>query len=262
MHRFVMTAAIAFGSVGPVLAESKVVDCELTVRGKTYIKGACQFDSSSGGNFKILGDNNYFAQVDITSAGVAQGSWNEDPNSTHAHTPLGTLKREGACWVSAQAKVCARALSPAAEKAALARQPGGEGLFPEVASQSCLGVEGELKAGARLVLHNCRIPTDLIFVKRKDGTLGVSKRDDLCLDLESSGGSKPPRLVVQTCQPASLRWTTKATGVEAAPVQSSAGTCLSIPQLDSPDARFPFAVNVSPCAAADSRAVRFILSKG
>ena len=230
------------------------------MKGRTYIKGVCQFNSSADGSFQISGKD-YFAYVNLVSPGVAEASWNADPASTHAHTPLGEVRQSGGCWAGKAVKICARALSPEAAKAAMASQPNGLALFPEVALQACLGVEGQLAPGASLVLHNCQIPSDLIFVRREDGTLGVAKQPDLCLGLEAPGMSRPPGLVLEKCAPGSLRWTTGATSTVAAPVRSTAGLCLSIPQMAVPDARFPFAVQAAPCTD-ESRAIRFILSKG
>ncbi|MBW6398615.1 hypothetical protein KPL78_12190 [Roseomonas sp. HJA6] len=243
------------------MADSRPADCELTVGGRTYIKGVCQFTPESDGSFQISGGD-YFAYVNVTSPGVAEASWNENPASTHAHTRLGPVTRSGACWVGTGTRICARALSQAAERAAVAAQPNGQALFPETALQACLGVEGALEVGAKLVLHNCRVPSDLIFVRRQDGSLGVSRRTDLCLGLEGPGMPGLAQLVLEACQAASPRWTTRATATEATPVQSSTGMCLTIPQLEVADARFPFAVQAVPCASAGSRAVPFILSRG
>lgn len=259
VHRFIIVAAAALAwSAAPAQAETRPADCELTIRGRSYISGVCQFSPDGGGSFQINGGD-YFAYVNMTSPGVAEASWNEQPGSTHAQTRLGTVRRDGACWAGEGVRICARALSPAAERAALAAQPDGEALFPELAPQSCLGVEGPLQAGASLVLHDCRVPADLIFVRRADGSLGVSKRPDLCLGL---GGSGEARLVLEACGPGSAQWTTRATGVTAARVESSAGMCLAIPQLQVPDARFPFLVHGVPCAGAGPRAVPFIMGGG
>ena len=235
-------------------------DCELTVNGSTYIKGVCQFNSETDGSFQITGKD-YFAYVNVVSPGVAEASWNADPASTHAHTPLGEVRQSGGCWTGKGVKICARGLSPAAEKAAIASQPDGLALFPEMALQACIRVEGALVPGANPVLHNCQIPSDLIFVRRPDGSLGVAKQPDLCFGLEAPGMSRPPLLILEKCQPGSPRWTTAATSTDAAPVHSAAGLCLSIPQMAVPDARFPFAVQVLPCTEK-SRVVRFVLSKG
>lgn len=261
MQRFAIVAAIAVACMtAPANADSRPVDCELTVQGRTYIKGVCQFSATTDGSFQIVGKD-YFAYVNIVSPGIADASCNADPASTHAQAPLGQVRQGGGCWVGEAVKICARALTPAAEKAAIASQPNGLALFPEMALQSCIGVEGPLEPGASLVLRSCQIPSDLIFVRRQDGSLGVAKQPDLCLGLEAPGMSQPPLLVIEKCQSGSPRWTTGATSTVAAPVQSTAGQCLSIPQMAVPDARFPFAVQTVPCTD-QTRAVLFVLSKG
>lgn len=262
MRLCAVLVGLALGCLGASAhAESRPAECELTVRGQTYIRGVCQFSPQPGGSFQISGGD-YFAYVSVTGSGVAEASWNENPASTHAQAPLGTVTRSGACWVGAQVRICARGLSPAAQRAAVAAQPDGYALFPEIALHSCLGVEGAIEAGAAITLRNCHVPADLIFVRRADGALGVSRRPDLCLGLEGPGMSRPPRLVLQSCDAAAPSWTTSATATQAAPVQSAAGMCLVIPQMQVPDARFPFPVEAQPCSSAGDRAIRFVLSKG
>lgn len=261
LQRFAIVVAIVMACITtPAHADSRPVDCELTVQGRTYIKGVCQFSSTADGSFQIVGKD-YFAYVNVLSPGVAEASWNADPASTHAHARLGEVRQGGGCWTGKDVKICARALSPAAEKAVIASQPNGLALFPEVALQSCIGVEGSLEPGASLVLHSCQIPSDLIFVRRQDGSLGVAKQPELCVGLQAPGMSQPPKVVLEKCQAGSPRWTTAATGTVAAPVKTTSGLCLSIPQMDVPDARFPFSVQAAPCTD-ERRAIRFILSKG
>ena len=254
-------AAALFGTSNPSrAAEDRPADCELTVRGKTYIKGVCQFRPTGGGGFQISG-NDYFAYVSITAPGVAEASWNESPQSTHAHSNLGTLKRKGACWVGANATICARELSPGKAKAVTANQPGGETLWPILPGLSaCLSAQGRPEAGKAIVLHNCRVPADLIFVRRDDGSLGISKRPDLCVALENSVPPKLPKLIVTACRADLPRWNTQATSSKEDVVRSSDGLCLTIPGLDDPNGRFPVSVHAAPCTGG--RAVPFLLSKG
>ena len=40
-------------------------------------------------------------------AGNATGFWNGPDAESHAHEQLGTLTRQGACWVNERAKICA-----------------------------------------------------------------------------------------------------------------------------------------------------------
>ncbi len=151
-RRVIAAVAIVAAVLGHVnrlsAAESRPVDCELTVRGKTYIRGVCQFRATGDGGFQISGGD-YFAYVNVIGRGVAEASWNENPQSTHAQANLGTVTRKGACWVGANATICARDLSPAKAKAVTAAQPDGLSLFPNVpgASSACIGVEGQLEAG-------------------------------------------------------------------------------------------------------------------
>lgn len=240
-------------------ADEKPVDCELTVRGKTYIKGICTFQPEGGGGFQIAGDD-YFAVLSIVGPGRGEASWNASPQSTHAQAPLGAVERKGACWVGAEATICARDLSPERARAVLAAQPDGLALFPDLPGGSaCLGVDGPVAAGAPLMLRNCRLPGDRLFERRDDGRLGLAKHPQLCLGAKAAGGSGPAPLAIEACRPDVAAWKTAATSLEAATVQSSNGLCLVVPQLDQPDARFPFAVRVAPCRAD---AVKFFLSKG
>lgn len=91
-----------------VSANSKPGRCLLEIDGKKYISGACRIEMQNGGSFQIydLKKHGYFAYVDV-SGSTAEGYWNEDPRATHAHSPLGTLTRDGACWLNDHAKICA-----------------------------------------------------------------------------------------------------------------------------------------------------------
>lgn len=86
--------------------------CLIRVGGKNYLKGRCEIELlDKDGSFTVgasdKAPSDYFAYVTVMSPGVADGSWNRDPKATHAHAPLGVLKRQGACWVNDNAKVCA-----------------------------------------------------------------------------------------------------------------------------------------------------------
>ena len=86
--------------------------CLLVVKNKTYINGPCNIDRDADGSFRInVGDQKqaspYFVYANALDGGNLSISWNEDPQSTHAHTSLGeTWKRSGSCWNSKTAKVC------------------------------------------------------------------------------------------------------------------------------------------------------------
>lgn len=80
--------------------------CRLEVRGKRYIDGPCTGNLERDGSFQI-NTPNYFAIVQVEEAERAIGYWNEEAYATHAHSDLGLLTRDGACWTNAQASVCA-----------------------------------------------------------------------------------------------------------------------------------------------------------
>ena len=92
-------------------AAAKSGRCVLEVKGRKFLNGPCEIMiSDPQGSFTIgvseTRPSKYFAYVSIED-GVAQGYWNETPDSTHAHTSLGILKRDGACWKSKTARICA-----------------------------------------------------------------------------------------------------------------------------------------------------------
>ncbi|NCA72457.1 MAG: DUF1311 domain-containing protein [Sphingobacteriia bacterium] len=80
--------------------------CRLQIDGRDYIDGPCRGSLERDGSFMISAPA-FFAIVSVDAPGVAQGYWNEEPHATHAHSPLGTLRRDGACWSNASARVCA-----------------------------------------------------------------------------------------------------------------------------------------------------------
>lgn len=90
-------------------AAARPADCLLEVAGTIYVNGPCDFEPFGGdGSFIVRGPGVvYFAYVSVIAPGVAEGSWNADPQSTHAHAPLGRLYRNEACWSNDYATVCA-----------------------------------------------------------------------------------------------------------------------------------------------------------
>ena len=112
MHNKMMKApfsAVALLAVAAAQAASSKSKCLLQVNGRTYISGPCNASTDGGGlSIGWLPENSnkpitYHAYVESNG----QGFWNEDRGANHAHTPLGTLTRNGACWSNQKAKVCA-----------------------------------------------------------------------------------------------------------------------------------------------------------
>lgn len=104
--RTVLAAALIATAAG---AQARTADCLVRVDGLTVIDGPCEFTGIDGdGSFAVATlDGGYFAQVLVTRAGQAEGYWNEERWSGHAHTPLGVLVRDDACWSNGLATVCA-----------------------------------------------------------------------------------------------------------------------------------------------------------
>lgn len=80
--------------------------CRLEVRGQRYIDGPCTGSVEADGSFQVYTPA-YFAMVQVEEPGIAVGFWNEEAYASHAHSDLGRLIRDGACWTNAQARVCA-----------------------------------------------------------------------------------------------------------------------------------------------------------
>ncbi len=98
-------------SFAPSLVHAETGRCVLQVNQTTYLKGRCEIKvNDNQGSFSIgVGETHrsrYFAYVNMEEDG-AHGYWNETPDSNHAHTNLGILKRDGACWTNETARVCA-----------------------------------------------------------------------------------------------------------------------------------------------------------
>lgn len=102
--------AVTFLALTPKSSDARPAKCLLSVAGETYIGGACDFDPLSGtdGDFRITGPGSkYFAYLYVEGQGVGEGHWNGAIGESRAHTPPGTLKRDGACWSNDIAKLCA-----------------------------------------------------------------------------------------------------------------------------------------------------------
>ncbi len=105
----VVVAACGLTGNAAVAAQRHAL-CKFVVEGKTYISGRCDFDVDPDGSFRIS-DNAHTVYVDV-DGNTADATWNKDPKSFHADSPLGTLARNGACWENAMTQICARALPP------------------------------------------------------------------------------------------------------------------------------------------------------
>lgn len=93
-------------------ANALVGRCLLEVDGTRYLDGRCNIDIDESGSFSIGAGQTtrakYFAYVNVgPGASQAAGYWNGQAAADRAHTDLGLLTRDGACWVNSRARVCA-----------------------------------------------------------------------------------------------------------------------------------------------------------
>lgn len=86
-------------------------ECLLEVDGWKAVQQECRFEPRGGGDFMIgdvLGPLGYFAIVHLNEDRLtAEAWWNEERFANHAHSYLGTLVRDGACWQNERARICA-----------------------------------------------------------------------------------------------------------------------------------------------------------
>lgn len=101
-------AAACVLTASAALAAQRKAQCKFAVEGKTYLNGPCNFESDPDGSFRIW-DNIHTVYVNV-DGNTAEASWNKNPKSLHADSPLGILTRNGACWENATAQVCARSM--------------------------------------------------------------------------------------------------------------------------------------------------------
>ncbi|WP_145960914.1 hypothetical protein [Sphingosinithalassobacter portus] len=236
------------------------VNCELVVDGRTYIKDTCLFTPMRGdGSFQITKDG-YAVQVDVAGNGSGSAYWNAEPAASHVSDPLGSVTRRGGCWTNARARICATALSPQEQARASAAMPAGKKLYPDLpgASSSCLRAANGLRVGSEIVLDNCRVPDDLIFVRKSNGEIGIDRHPELCLDVESPGMMKPPVMILGRCGSGGTKWTISASATRAAPIRSSDNRCATLPLMLDPSAPFPWSLSVASCDSGEEIADWFL----
>ncbi len=103
------TVMATYGLTGSVaIAAQRQALCKFVVEGKTYINGRCNVEVDPDGSFRIW-DKVHTVYVNV-EGNTAEASWNKNPKSYHADSPLGTVTRNGACWGNATTQICARNL--------------------------------------------------------------------------------------------------------------------------------------------------------
>lgn len=100
----------------PLSIESSLAagsQCLIVVNGTTYLDGGCGVYLSPDGLTLGVGvgmgqsHSRFFAFIQMDPGGEARGYWNGPSADSHAGDLLGTLRRDGSCWIGEKAKICA-----------------------------------------------------------------------------------------------------------------------------------------------------------
>lgn len=86
--------------------------CYLKVDGIVRVDGPClvfpigqeEYTLNTWTNGKPK--NSHFAMVSANPDGSGSATWNADPNDNRALDPLGTVQKEGDCWVNDRVRIC------------------------------------------------------------------------------------------------------------------------------------------------------------
>ena len=84
--------------------------CLIKVDRKVYLNERCKVVvGEKGATLGVAeiaegGPSKYFAYVNTLANGSS--SWNGPNAESHAHDPLGDLRRQGNCWINKRAKIC------------------------------------------------------------------------------------------------------------------------------------------------------------
>ena len=83
--------------------------CKFTVQGKSYINGRCDFEADADGSLRISA-NSRIVYVNV-DGDTADASWNKNPKSHKADSPLGDVTRNGECWGNSSTQICVKKTS-------------------------------------------------------------------------------------------------------------------------------------------------------
>ncbi len=91
-------------------------DCYFKVDGRVLVSGRCQVFPMGNDQYTLntwdsgKPARSHFAVVtkDNDADATATATWNADPGDDHAMDPLGTVRRDGDCWVNERTRICVR----------------------------------------------------------------------------------------------------------------------------------------------------------
>jgi hypothetical protein len=161
-------------------AAARPVQCKLTVDGKSFTNGDCDFEAlGKDGSFILRAKSGIFVYVTVNAPGVADASWNEQPSSTHAQAPLGEVRQQGACWSNKRTILCAwqPGQAPTRPTAEVVPPVATQATAPRIATPSLEAAEQ--KAGL-LTLSGMRSGTACMIAEspKKGAHLVIGKGDE------------------------------------------------------------------------------------
>jgi hypothetical protein len=248
--------ALTLSHSTPTSAATRPVDCTLTVDGRNYISGVCEFENDGGGSFSIYGEK-YWAMVTDVEGGKGDAFWNETPYASHAQSRLGEVQRIGGCWVGARVRICARALGPAQRDAILALRPKGLGLSPEYMSDLCVSAPGyHFVAGAPLLLDHCDFQ---VGVRQRvfglaENKVSIDGKPELCIDAKTQTDPNGTTLVLDDCAHVPTQWIYD--GHEKT-IRSNSGLCWAL-RDDNSVKNEPLPMIARPCEHDAEKNGRFV----
>ncbi|SEL68699.1 hypothetical protein SAMN05216382_2477 [Sphingomonas palmae] len=91
-------------------------DCYFKVDGRVLVSGRCKVFPMGDDQYTLntwdsgKPAQSHFAVVtkDNDADATATATWNADPGDDHAMDPLGTVRRDGNCWVNERTRICVR----------------------------------------------------------------------------------------------------------------------------------------------------------
>jgi hypothetical protein len=181
MYGYVLAGlALAASPMMSHAAAARPVQCKLTVDGKSFTNGDCDFEPlGTDGSFILRAKSGIFVYITVNAPGVADASWNEQPSSTHAQAPLGEVRQQGACWSNKRTILCAwqPGQAPTRPIAEVAPPATTQATAPRVANPS---PEAAKQKAGLLTLSGLRSGTACMIAEsaKKGAHLVVGKGDE------------------------------------------------------------------------------------
>lgn len=89
-------------------------NCLLEVDGVVQVSGRCRVFPMGKDEYTLntwdggKPAQSHFAMVVRNADGTGTATWNADADDDRALDPLGTVTRDGTCWVNRRARICVR----------------------------------------------------------------------------------------------------------------------------------------------------------